>query len=85
MIKYVLYANVNPLEPNTLVKVADSNNFTMSLSECKERFEKLGYELLSKNFTVSLKRIEESTLKDWIPMEEKKGGLRIWKNIIVKA
>ena len=70
MIKYVLYANVNPLEPNTLVKVADSNNYAMGLSECKEHFEKLGYELLSKNYRVSLKRIEESTLKDWIPMKD---------------
>lgn len=70
MIKYVLYANVNPLEPNTLVRVADSSYFAMSLSECKERFEKLGYELLSKNYRVSLKRIEESTLKDWIPMKD---------------
>lgn len=68
MIKYELYANVNPLEPNTLVKVADSNNLAMGLQECKKHFEKLGYELLSKNYRVSLKRIEESTLKDWIPM-----------------
>ena len=70
MIKYVLYANVNPLEPNTLVQVADSKNYAMGLSECKEHFEKLGYELLSKNYRVSLKRIEESTLKDWIPMKD---------------
>lgn len=70
MIKYVLYANVNPLEPNTLVKVADSSTFSMGLSECKDHFEKLGYELLSKNYRVSLKRVEESTLKDWIPMKD---------------
>ena len=70
MIKYVLYANVNPLEPNSLFKVADSTNYAMGLSECKEHFTKLGYELLSKNYRVSLKRIEESTLKDFIPMIE---------------
>lgn len=68
MIKYVLYANVNPLEPNTLVKVADSDNLAMGLPESKEHLKKLGYELLSKNYRVSLKRIEESTIKDWIPM-----------------
>lgn len=70
MIKYVLYANVNPLEPNALVKVADSTNYAMGLKECKEHFEKLGNDLLSKNYRVSLKRIEESTLKDWIPMKD---------------
>lgn len=68
MIKYVLYANVNPLEPNKLVKVADSDTHAMGLSDCKEHFINLGYDLLKKNYRVSLRRIEETTLKDFIPM-----------------
>lgn len=70
MKKYVLYANVNPLEPNTQVKVADSTNYAMGLKECKEHFEKLGFELLSKNYRVSLRQVEETTVKDWIPMKD---------------
>jgi len=68
MIKYVLYANVNPLEPNALIKVADSDKYAMGLSDCKEHFIKMGYDLLKKNYRVSLRRIEETTLKDFIPM-----------------
>ena len=67
---YKLYANVNPLTPTVLVKVADSTNYAMGLKECKEHFEKLGFELLSKNYRVSLKQVEETTLKDWIPMKD---------------
>lgn len=69
MVKYVLKANVNPLEPNTLVTIADSKDYAMGLQECKEHFIKLGYELLSKNYRVSLKRVEELTIKDFIPMK----------------
>ena len=70
MKKYILYANVNPLESNTLEKVADSTNYAMGLKECKEHFEKLGYELLSKNYKVSLRLVEETTVKDWNPMKD---------------
>ena len=68
MIKYVLYANVNPLEPNKLVKVADSDTYAMGLPDCQELFIKMGYDLLKKNYRVSFRRIEETTLKDFIPM-----------------
>lgn len=70
MKKLELYVNVSPLDPKTMVKIAEGPNNAKDFRECKEHFEKLGYELLSQNYRVSLKQIEETTLKDWIPMND---------------
>lgn len=65
MKKYVLYANVNPLEPNALIKVADSSNYAMGAEECLKHFVKLAEELNQKNYLVSLKQVIEITMSDW--------------------
>lgn len=58
-----LLANVNPLEPNCLIEIANSTRYALSLRAAREQFEQYGKELKEKGYKVELEITTKNIIK----------------------
>lgn len=58
-----LLANVNPLEPNCLIEIANSTRYGVSTRAARELFEDKGKELKEKGYKVELEITTKNLIK----------------------
>lgn len=58
MKEYKLFANVNPLQPNTLVQVKSSRTMACGLEEAHRRLVIIGRKLKRQGYTAEIQVVE---------------------------
>lgn len=60
---YKLYANINPLSPNTELEVGDSRKYMCKAENALKILKSKGHELKDKGYKITLMRITEDIIE----------------------